>query len=240
MKKVILACLVACLIVSQAQAEVVVYTEDFENWEVSPNWHLTNSQAKPAVFSTWNQQRFLGLLTEDKSVIFTLSNLKPDFEKISVNFDLYLIGGWGDCTQGNSIWSYKVNNEPVINAKFTNLTHPRLCEPLSAIPLGTTCQIASTDSLGLWYGNRVTDSIYHIESVISCSDTNLSLTFGSSQGSDNPCLRSWGIDNLTITTSVSTGSSLVYTPVDEPAGVTAICLGIAIFGYGCLKRTHLY
>ena len=208
---IVLIMLVCLVLPSQAE---VVYTTDFENWELSSNWSFT-ANSKPYLFSTFGNETFLGLYNERERVAFHAD--LPAHQAVKLSFDLYVVGGWGNTIEpvGRDIWELSFNDFSIFKGQFHNVDSTNANKRSFANLMSSgTCRLISEDTLSLWFWDRYLDSIYHVEIVVPDTSTDLNLLFGSGAGSDNYCLKTWGIDNFTVST------------VPEPSTVTSLLLGL--------------
>lgn len=210
---IVLIVLVLVCLVLPSQAEVV-YSTDFENWKLSSNWSFT-TDSNPYLFSTFGNETFLGLYNERERVAFHAD--LPTHQAVRLSFDLYVVGGWGNTIEpfGRDIWELSLNKVSIFSGKFLNVDTTNATRRSFANLISSgTCRLISEDTLSLWFWDRYLDSIYHVEIVIPDTSTDFNLLFGSGTGSDNYCLKTWGIDNFTVST------------VPEPSTVTSLLLGL--------------
>lgn len=208
---IVLIMLVCLVLPSQAE---VVYTTNFENWELSPNWSFT-TDSKPYLFSTFRNETFLGLYNERERVAFHAD--LPTHQAVKLSFDLYIVGGWGNTIEpvGRDIWGLSLNDSLVFKGQFRNVDATNATKRSFANLISSgSCRLVSEDTLLLWFWDRYLDSIYHVEIIIPDTSTDFNLLFGSGTGSDNYCLKTWGIDNFTVST------------VPEPSTITSLLLGL--------------
>lgn len=171
-----------------------VYLADFES-PPDDAWSAKGTEAAPA-----GDRTFLGRFTNDV-VELRLTDLPPH-DAVTVSFDLYVIGPWGE-GRGER-WGLFVNERQVVNTTFSNSDRPQTYPdnvPLGPNPGGS--EALETNTLGYGQGGDdccPADAVYRIDRTFLHRDAELSMTMaarGLPAGSD----QSWGIDNVEVIVS---------------------------------------
>lgn len=211
----LLLCFSVCLLAQSVQAGVI-YSHDFET-TVGAEWSHTTTSITPT-----GDRSFLGQFLND-TVSLSLNNLSAH-NFVTIAFDLFIIESW----DGNYIgaapnhepdeWFLNVLNGPSLLATtFSNTTQYR----------GHDQNYSASDpveqnSLGYSFHG---DSVYRLSFTFAHTASEIQFDFFAkgleTSGLDGFDDESWGLDNVSVSTSASHS-------VPEPS--TVLLLGIAVLG----------
>jgi hypothetical protein len=203
--------LIACIFSCKRHVnttETVVYTNDFENGNIS---NIENS-----ILSPFNNSTVLGQYNSNANKGYfklTLAAL-PKHDLITITFDLYIHDSWdGNKTGpvGPDLWQMQVDGAVFINATFSNdeCTPGNFCPPQSYPfnypnsynnPKSGAYRTDLPGICGLTGPNGTTQ--YKISKTFSHSNSTLVLQcldkLVQADAADQKCDESWSVDNINI------------------------------------------
>lgn len=198
-----------------AQAQVTIYSNDFEAGSQG-GFTFGGIETAPN-----NSTKFLGRFSNEPNNISTSLTLNglAAHTTVTLSLDLYIIHSWdGNPGPGPDILIFKQDGNDILNATFSNRTNVDQSYS-DATPLGGGSFAGLTDSdaygtlgYGDFYGS---DSTYSLTFTFAHSASTLNLSFEgvNLQGVGD---ESWGIDNVVVQMDA----------VPEPASLTALGLGV--------------
>jgi len=184
--------------------EIVVYSNDFENGDLS---NITGG-----VLGQFNGSKVLGQFSNG-DFILSVNNL-PKHDLITVSFDLYIHDNWrGNLPpDGPEIWQMKIDNAVYTYATFSNLgcKPGNICPPQSypanypstennpqtgayRTDLPGVCSLASSPTGTTMYKITKTFKDSYNTLSLECLDNLDQKDF-----SNPKCEKSWSIDNIVI------------------------------------------
>lgn len=163
-----------------APAPQPLYTQDFEGL-VGPEWSHTQTSLSPV-----GGRRFLGAF-DDQVVTLEVPHL-PDHSKVTISFDLFVIGAWA----GNT-WAVNIDGVGTQSTSFSNSTSPQTFPEWNTSATNPAYSgAAEVGSLGYATG----DAVYKVKLTVDHFDPALRLDFfGQGLGSG---VQSWGVDNVQV------------------------------------------
>ncbi len=151
-----------------APAPRPLYTQDFNGTTVGPEWSSTQTST-----SLLGNRKFLGAFDDDM-VTLAVQNL-PDHSKVTVTFDLFVIGDWS----GKS-WGVNIDG---VGEQSTTFSSNTASNPAFS-------GAVEVDTLGYAGG----DAVYKVKLTVDHFDPVLRLDFlGEGLGA-----RTWGVDNIQV------------------------------------------
>lgn len=150
----------------------------------------------------------------------TLTDL-PSHNDLTISFDLFVIRSWDGNATGNTgpdIWTLTADGVTVLNTTFANGGTAKQAYP-GSYPGGAHTRRTGADefgTLGYLYNGGTTplDAVYHLSYPVAHASSSVVFDFFARlQGIDD---ESWGIDNVTVTSHLSTISG----PADVQVGAT--------------------
>ena len=233
----------SCLLLSAtAQAQQLLYSNDFETNPPGAEWSATTTDVTPL-----GNRRFLGQFGND-SVSLSLNNLSSH-SLLTLSFDLYLARSWDGNTITNSlgfdvgpdVWQLQYDgSHTLVDATFSNWEDgaspdgdiTRQSYP-DAFPGGVEFPAhtgaVEVNTLGFdfpFYPGQVQDSVYHFEFTLPHTAPSVAFTF-SSIGLQDLSDESWGIDNVRLV-----GGSVA----PEPSSLSLCGCAFVIAGLIARKR----
>ncbi len=162
-----------------------MYSEDFEAGAPS-GW------SSPTVVSAESGgEKFLGLFSSVNNRL-TLSALPPH-TKVTVSYDLYVLGGWGGDGGSDRFTTKVVGGATLLDKTFSNTTAGTQNFPAAGSPAKTGA--VAVDTLGSYGGSG--SATYHFEHTFDHWQPGLQFDFtglGLSAGSG----QYWGVDNVDV------------------------------------------
>ncbi len=162
-----------------APAPQPIYSQDFSG-TVGPEWSSAQTSNPPS-----GSRSFLGTFDSDM-VTLAVQNL-PDHSKVTVSFDLYIIGSWSGHT-----WGVNIDGVGEQRSTFSNSTASPQSFPVWNATASNPARSGAVEVNTLGYATG--DAVYKVKLTVDHSDPALRLDFfGENLGSQQ-----WGLDNVQV------------------------------------------
>lgn len=221
-KAVLMLATLVIFLPSAAQAEEVVYSNNFESG--SPLGFSSSSIDTTPV----GNRRFLGQFGH-QTVTLNLNDL-PTHATATVSFKLFIIGSWdgNDPSYGSDVWNLSADGTSLLNTTFSNIegrVQNRQTYP-GTFPGGDfAAQTGAAEKDTLGYGSDFfTDSVYNLSYTFAHSAGSLRFNFSGASGVMD---ESWGLDDVSISVN---GDSTPPPPAPVPEPATMLLLGTGLVG----------
>lgn len=156
------------------------YSVDFSNSSFNPEWSHAVLSMSPN-----GDAEFLGVFAQD-SVTLALTHL-PDHTKVTLTFELHVIGGWS-----GQAWGVNIDGVGQQLTTFSNTASPQ-----SFPAWNTTANHPARSGAAAWnsLGYAAGDSTYKVKLTVDHSDPMLRLDFA---GVNLLGGQTWGLDNVQV------------------------------------------
>lgn len=222
----------AALAMMPAQAQVTVYSNDFQAGATT-GFSSSSVSATPGTV-THATDKFLGEFNKD-TVALGLTGLAAH-TTATVDFDLYMIrsmDGDGQFGAGADPWILTVGGGPTLlstnfadfpgnTQQFQNQANP------NAGGQAPQTGASEANTLGYTFNGGPMDAVYHFSYTFANTDSALSFLFTGAPNEDISN-ESWGLDNVVVRTNANPNA----TP--EP-GTFALVATFGVTGIGLLRR----
>ena len=181
--------------------EYEVYRNDFETGRGDLLVYKMNGLDTASLSLFFNNTHILGPLNH-KAVYRNFIAL-PKHSLLKITFDLYLHDQWIGSKQPNpDLWALFLDKEQAFTTTFSNTEGFPQSYPESVgqyLPPGANAYRKDLPGLCSLSGSKTGSSVYQITWIKAHSNTKLELALGDLVVENDPCVKSWSIDNLVVT-----------------------------------------
>lgn len=185
----------------------LLYENDFENGELRGlEAYNTTGPVKPNPIFEFNGSKVLGPFNNN-TILVNFFNL-PGHNAISIEMELNIHDKWDGNLLGPTgipdIWQMKADQGGILVTTFSNTANPQAYPNfyLATVPVPAKTSAMLTDVAGVCSLQGISggSSTYKIVKIFPHSGPNLTWSCNDAlQPFNSSCLKSWSIDNLTIT-----------------------------------------
>ena len=188
----------------------LIYTNDFEHNDLRGlEAYDSSGQLKKIPIVDFNGSKVLGRFNNN-TILLNFFNL-PTHNSMQVEFTLYIHDKWDGNflgpTHAPDIWQMSADHSPLLLTTFSNnpanlQAYPNFYQSANAVPLPAKTDAEQPDLEGVCTLQGVTGGTasYKIVKIFPHSLSNFSFSCNDAlQPYNSLCLKSWSIDNLTIT-----------------------------------------
>lgn len=178
-----------------------VYRTDFENGRGDLRVYKFNALDTARLSLFFNNTHVLGPLNHQ--AVYRDFAVLPKHSLLKITFDLYLHDQWtGNKPPNPDLWALFLDKERVFTTTFSNMDGFSQAYPETEghyFPPGANAFRRDLPGLCSMGGSKTGSSVYQISFIKAHSNTKLELALSDLVVENDPCVKSWSIDNLVVT-----------------------------------------